>query len=126
MVGRRLNDIELDSYDLLPADLARRVSVVRIPFIPGGYQGITLGRYVLLARDVAADGTSTLLAHELVHVRQWRDQGLLGFSYRYLRDFLSNLVRTRSWKRAYRDIPAELEASREATDWQRRSLRDRR
>lgn len=124
MVGRALNDIELDSYDLLPTELARRVSVVQIPFIPGGYQGMTLGRFVFLAREVGADGTSTLLAHELVHVRQWSDQGAIGFSYRYLRDFVGNLVRLRSWKRAYRDIDAELEASRETTDWYRRSIRD--
>ena len=65
---------------------------------------MTLRRLVLLARDVADDGSSTLLAHELVHVGQWYDQGVLRFSYRYVTDFITGLIRHRSWKPAYREI----------------------
>lgn len=125
MVGRPLNKTEIESYDVLPADLARRVRVVQIPFIPGGYAGITLGRHVLLAREVDADGNSSLMAHELVHVRQWQELGLVGFSARYLKSFSINLVGKRRWKSAYSAIDAEVEARQVATDWLRRRTRDR-
>lgn len=125
MAGRSLNAAELESYDMVSADIARRVRVVQIPFIPGGYAGMTLGRTILLAREVGADGDSALLAHELVHVRQWNELGIVGFSGRYLSSFARNLVRHRRWKAAYHDIDAELEAKQETTDWLRRRTRDR-
>jgi hypothetical protein len=99
--------------------MASRVKVYEIPALPGTYVGLTLGRRVFLAEDVADDGTSGLIAHELVHVRQWSEQGPLGFSGRYLLAFLRSLVRTRSWNASYRAIPAEVEARSEATRWSR-------
>ncbi len=123
MAGRPLNDIELDAYDVLPRDLARKVRVHQIRGIPGGYAGMTLGHHVLLARAIEADGTSALLAHELVHVRQWADQGLVGFSSRYLSSFGRNLSRHRRWSSAYSDVDAEREARQETTDWLRRRAR---
>lgn len=125
MPGRRLTDDEIEAYDVLPPQLARRVRVVRIPVIPGGYAGMTLGPLVLVAMDVEADGDSTLLAHELVHVRQWADRPV-GFALRYLADFIRGLARHRNWQAAYRQIDAEVEARRDATDWNRRRLAERR
>lgn len=123
MAGRPLNETELDAYDVLPRDLARKVRVHRVRGLPGGYAGMTLGNHVILARPVDEDGTSALLAHELVHVRQWADQGLVGFSSRYLSAFGRNLSRSRRWGRAYADIEAEREARQETTDWLRRRAR---
>jgi hypothetical protein len=123
MPSRVLNEIELEAYAMVSPELGRRVRVHRVSTIPGGYDGMTLGRHVLLARDVDADGTSALLAHELVHVRQWAEQGVVGFSARYVSSFVRNLARYRRWKRAYHDIGAELEAKRETTDWLRRRAR---
>ncbi len=102
---------------MVDVDLARSVRLIRLPFIPGGYQGITLGRFIGLTVDVPLDGSSTLLAHELVHVRQWRERGSLGFLRWYLGGFVRNLWRTRNWRRAYRDNPAEVEARAEASAW---------
>ena len=124
MVGRRLSEVEVESYDVCPAEIARRVRVIKIPLIPGGYAGMTLGRTVLLAKDVATDGDSTLLAHELVHVRQWSDQGVLDFSRRYVSSFAKNLKTERRWNAAYRQIDAEIEARKETTAWRRRRSRD--
>ncbi len=124
MVGRRLSEVEVESYDVCPPELARRVRVIKIPLIPGGYAGMTLGRTVLLAKDVAADGDSSLLAHELVHVRQWSDQGVLGFSWRYVTSFAKNLKTERAWNAAYRQIDAEVEARVETTDWRRRKSKE--
>jgi hypothetical protein len=119
-VGRALTADEVDSYDVLPKYLARKVRVYSVPALPGGFDGMTIGSNIFLRSRVAVDGTSTLLAHELVHVRQWAELGPVGFSYRYVRSFLAGLIDHRSWMRAYRSIDAEEQARFEATDWLRR------
>ncbi|MEM7325091.1 MAG: hypothetical protein AAF531_18525 [Actinomycetota bacterium] len=124
MLGRRLSEVEIESYDLCPEPIARRVRVIRIPLIPGGYAGMTLGRTVLLAKDVARDGTSSLMAHELVHARQWTDQGLFRFAWAYTSSFTRNFYTLRSWNKAYHQIDAELEAKQETADWLIRQARD--
>ncbi len=124
---RRLRSVEIDSYDHLDRDLARRVRLVGIPALPGRYLGITLGTFVLLATDEPADGSSVLIAHELVHVRQWSEDGRVRFAFRYVRAFAANLARYRRWHAAYRNIPAEIEARTVASEWsRRRSTADRR
>lgn len=100
--------------------LAARVRLVRIPNLLGPYDGITLGVIVLLTKDVPADGWSRLIAHELVHVRQWSDQGVIRFAWTYLTQFVIGLARTRNWQQAYRQIEAEVEARGITDDWQRR------
>ena len=117
---RRLNQTEIDSYDVLPSDLAAKARVVRVPVLWGSYQGVALRRTILLRTDVEPNGGSRLLAHELVHVRQWADKGILGFLIAYVRDFFSGLVRTRSWDAAYRQIAIEVEARDVTEEWQRR------
>ena len=124
MAGRPLNDTEIEAYDVVSPELARKVRVYRIRFIPGGYAGMTIGRNVLLANDVTEDGNSALMAHELVHARQWEDLGLVGFSRRYATSFARNLIKHKRWHAAYRDIEAEVEARNETTDWLRRKTRD--
>ena len=120
--GRPLNSIELDGYDVLPRALAERVVVHEVPALPGDYVGLTLGRRVFLAIDVPDDASSKLLAHELVHVRQWYEQGRRRFLVDYVSAFLRHLCSTRSWTEAYRSIPAEQEARSVATDWADRRL----
>jgi hypothetical protein len=78
---------------------------------------MALGRYVLLARDVPRDGSSQLVAHELIHVRQWAELGVVGFLVGYLGSFFRELRTERSWDAAYRRIPAEQEAYRLADRW---------
>lgn len=117
MAPRRLNRVELDSYTHIPRALAERVRVHEVSALPGSYVGITLGRHVVLATDVPDDGTSLLMAHELVHVRQWYEQGAVGFLRRYLFGFLRTLPTTRSWNASYRMIPAETEARVRADRW---------
>ncbi len=119
MFGRGLNDRELASYRHIPSALTERARVHEIPALPGRYLGITLGRHIFLATDVSDDGDSSLLAHELVHVRQWHEQGAVRFIVRYVGSFLGSLPSTRSWNRSYRAIPAEVEARSEATRWSR-------
>ena len=118
--GRSLTDAEVDAYhDVVETSLARRVRVYQIPLIPGGYAGITFGRRVLLARSVRPEGDSSLLAHELVHVQQFANQGTIRFLARYLGSFAWLLIRHRDWGTAYQRIPAEIDARQRTTKWAR-------
>ncbi len=117
---RALTPHEIEAYDLISPDLLRTVRVVDIPFVPGGFAGITLGRWVCLADPQPTTGESSLLAHELVHVRQWSEQGVVRFSANYLWSFARGLREHRNWDAAYRAIPAEVEARAEAIEWLRR------
>ena len=114
---RRLNAVEVAAYDLVTPDIARRAFVQKVPVLPRGAAGMTIGRFVFVLRDDVRDGSSQLLAHELVHVEQYRRQGYLPFSARYLWHYGHGIVRLRSHRRAYRAIPAEVEAYDAAAIW---------
>ncbi len=111
---QRLVAQELRTFDLVPlADRARAVVTV-VPWLPA--HGMTIGRFVFLKRSHA--DRPGLLAHELVHVRQYRELGYLRFSARYLVAYARNLVRFRfRHDAAYRAIPFESEAYRMAGAW---------
>jgi hypothetical protein len=84
-----------------------------------GAAATTLGPLILM-RDRAV-GNEKLLRHELEHVRQWRELGVVGFLRRYLGAYLRWRVRAHSHWAAYRRIPLEIEA-----EWlARRSLTSR-
>jgi hypothetical protein len=115
---RRLNEVEIAAYDLVPPEIARRARIQRVPLLPRSASGMTLGRFVFVLRDDRHDGTSKLLAHELVHVLQYHQQGYLLFSVRYLWHYGRNMVRYRLRHRvAYRNIPAEIAAYAAADTW---------
>ena len=77
-----------------------------------GAAAITLGRFVFL-RSTAA-GSERLMRHELVHVRQWRELGVVSFVQRYLGSYLLWRFRRYPHWAAYRRIPMEVEAEWEA------------
>ena len=76
--------------------------------VPPGADAMTLGRLILVRKG--HESSPTLIEHELVHVRQFREQGkvrfLLGYLGRYVR------LRLDGWPHlaAYRRLPAEIEA----------------
>jgi hypothetical protein len=76
--------------------------------VPPGSEGITVGS-VVCVRERAA-GRPRLLRHEVVHVVQWADFGVVGFLKRYLGAYLRGRVHGYSHKGAYRRIPFEVEA----------------
>jgi hypothetical protein len=115
---RRLDPREVAAYDLVPTAIARRAVVIRVPVLPPGAQGMTSGRLILLRRDEPTDGTSTLIAHELVHVRQFAEQGRIRFALSYFGAYLVNLARHRRHRQAYLDIPQEREAYGLSRQWQ--------
>jgi hypothetical protein len=55
-------------------------------------------------------GDPRLLRHELEHVRQWREFGVLGFLRRYLGAYVRWRLRGYPHLAAYRRIPFEIEA----------------
>ena len=116
---RALDSDELDRYAHLPSRLAERVKLVRVPFLPAAADGMTLGRIVLLRGNRIDDRASKLIAHELVHVRQFAELGPLRFIGRYVGEYVRNLVRLRSHREAYASISLEVEARAEADEWAR-------
>ena len=75
--------------------------------VPPGNAGITLGRLVILQRRSASH---RLLRHELVHVRQFANQGTVRFLVTYVAHYLRWRLRGYPHRGAYRRIPQEVEA----------------
>lgn len=85
-------------------------------WVPRGMHAWTLGRVVIVRNGAV---TPYLLAHEAVHVEQWRRHGILGFPVRYAAGYLRGRAHGKGHLGAYRRIPMEIEA-----DWRaRRALR---
>ena len=78
--------------------------------VPPGADAITIGSFIAVRPEAA--GSDYLRRHELVHVDQWRKQGVVGFVVRYLFGYLRGRLRGYGHWAAYRRIPAEIEA-----DW---------
>lgn len=112
---RTLTRREVHEFDHVPRAVAMRARLLRVRRLPPGAHGLTLGRRVLLVRG--HEGNQKLLAHELVHVRQFGEQGRLRFLATYGAAYLVNLVRLRRHRAAYLAIPAEAEARAETAAW---------
>ena len=78
---------------------------------------MTVGRMVFLRNDGSHDGSRKIIAHELVHVRQYYELGLLRFLVRYLAEYVRGLARHRRHRAAYHAIRFEEQAYAEAADW---------
>lgn len=76
--------------------------------VPPGADAWTLGSLVIVRP--ASAGSVHLLAHELEHVRQWRELGVVGFLGGYLGAYLACRLRGYPHRSAYRRIPAEVSA----------------
>ncbi len=87
--------------------LSRWVLRVMPDPIPGvDPAAVTLGRHIFIHPSywpLNRPPGFFLLAHELVHVRQWRERGLLGFLWAYLTDYFASPQR-------YRGVRLEHEA----------------
>lgn len=117
---RRLTVEEIDSYDVVPAELAQRVRVQRVPVLTPGFDAMTLGRLVLVRRDDDRTGGSRLLAHELAHVAQYAEVGTVRFLWRYASEYFAKLARLRSPRQAYEAVSFEADARAVTARWARR------
>lgn len=114
---RHLDNDEVGAFDHIADGLCERVRLIRTNLLPPAADGMTIGRFVLLRGDQIERGATTLLAHELVHVRQFAEMGMPRFFAAYFGSYFKNLLRTRNHRQAYLDIPLEIEARREAGEW---------
>jgi len=81
----------------------------------GNILAITLGRRIYLSRDLMDRGREKVeatLKHELEHVRQVRENGLIRFLFIYLRDYIRLRRQGLDSSAAYAAIPFEVEARR--------------
>src|SRR4051795_3073978 len=79
-VPRRLDAREREQFTHVPVRDLDRARLVLVPVLSPGIAGMTLGRWILLRRGHEHD--RDLIAHELVHVRQWRELGAVRFLVR--------------------------------------------
>ncbi|MEA2344608.1 MAG: hypothetical protein QOF63_2777 [Thermoanaerobaculia bacterium] len=77
------------------------------PFLHRRTIAITLGRRIYVADGHASDA---LLRHELVHVRQAGELGVLRFLWRYAAEYLRYRRRGMTHDEAYRAISFDAEA----------------
>ncbi len=117
-MARPLSDEQINGFDHVPRQLTARVRLVPLPFLTPNADAITLGRVILVRRG--HERSDELLAHELVHVRQWEELGVVRFLARYLGHYVKNLARLRRHRPAYLAIPMEEEAREQAREWKRR------
>ncbi|HLF99960.1 MAG TPA: DUF4157 domain-containing protein [Acidimicrobiia bacterium] len=89
------------------ADL-ERARIIPLPFLQPGVSAMTLGRFIFIRRTALDD--PALLHHELVHVRQWREQGIVAFLGTYLAAYFRGRLSGLGHWDAYRAIPQEIEA----------------
>ena len=107
-IGARLGPEARVRFAHVGAIDTARVRIVVVPVLTPGIVAMTLGRWVLVRRGHEDD--VGLLAHELVHVEQWRTHGALGFLRGYLGDYLRARRAGLAHWAAYRAIAFEAEA----------------
>lgn len=116
---RLLSAEEIDRYEHVADGLLERVKVVQSSFLPNGADGLTFGRYVFVKPGHFDESLSELMAHELVHVRQFAELGLIRFVSRYVTEYLRNLLELKSHRAAYLAISFEIDARENADKWAR-------
>ena len=85
--------------------------------VPTGSAAITLGSLVIVRRRAAeSPGYAELLAHERVHVEQWRALGIIRFVRNYAGAYVGGRWRGYGHVGAYRRIPLEVHARVAARD----------
>jgi len=107
-VPRRLDAHERRQFTHVPVRDLDRARLATVPVLTPGIAGMTLGRLILVRRGHEHD--DGLIAHELVHVRQWRELGTVRFLTRYLRAYARGRRRGLGHRDAYEAIPLEAEA----------------
>jgi hypothetical protein len=117
-MARTLTDQEKQRFDHVPKAVTDEAKITPISFVPPGFVGITIGNRIMLKKG--HEHKEQLLAHELVHVRQFDELGVVGFFSRYLSEYAKGIVKHGKLHEAYRGISLEVEARQEANRWAKR------
>ncbi len=108
MLVHRLSPTTRAQFTHVPELDRERARVIVVPVLTPGVVAMTLGRWILVRRGREHD--IDLIAHELVHVQQWRERRALPFLARYFGEYLrSRLAGEPHWA-AYAAISFEVEA----------------
>ncbi len=83
------------------------VRIVELPFMKPGSDAIATGRIIFVQSDKADE--ADLLAHELVHVCQWEEQGI-SFLWGYTSEYTKNLAEYGDLDTAYIELSFEKQA----------------
>lgn len=104
----RLSPEAAAAFTHVPLVDRERARVVAVRALTPGVSAMTIGRWIIVRRGHELD--VGLIAHELVHVQQWRERRALPFLARYLGEYLRHRVGgMRHWA-AYSAISFEEEA----------------
>ena len=109
----------MDLHPRIAAAVANAGAKVRVgypwwlrAFLARNVIAITLGRRIYVRAAMEPAVFERLMRHELAHVRQVRELGLLRFLWRYVGEFAANWWRLRNFAAAYASISYEVEARR--------------
>lgn len=75
-------------------------------FFPKSIEGFTFGRFIVVKETPSAK----LISHELIHVKQYKRWGVIGFLVGYYSQMLWYYYNLRDIDKAYRAISFEVEA----------------
>lgn len=107
-----LSPVDPDRVNVWPASRWMRL------FWRKGISGVTIRKWVFVNPELMRGDPQRLgrlVIHELVHVKQVRQQGYVRFSLRYIFEYGWGIVAGKDTRQAYLDITAEREA-RETTE----------
>ena len=108
MRARRLSPEAVAAFVHVPEVDRRRARIIVVPKLTPGIAAMTLGAWILVRRG--HETNTGLIAHELVHVEQWREWGATRFLARYLGDYVRLRFAGEPHWRAYAAISFEQEA----------------
>lgn len=111
--GRDTAALRVRLLPVLPEQVEVRPLPPSLPFLSGWVAAITMPWAIYVRRELLDDEparAARLIVHELVHARQWRTYGPVGFLGRYLADYLRGRMRRLSHREAYLRIAFEQEA----------------
>lgn len=111
--------LDAREFDHVTQKTVRDARVIKLNLAPFGNRAITIGRFIF-TKHVE---DKKLLAHELVHVEQFKRYGFFGFLARYLKDYLKLRFNKKfDHRQAYRSIYFEVAARTKANKWAERKL----
>jgi hypothetical protein len=90
-----------------------KIRVIEVPFVVPGSDALTAGRVIFIRSDKAE--SPDLLAHELIHVCQWEEQGIK-FLWNYSKEYGQNFADLKGLDGAYVDVSFEQQARRGHAD----------
>ena len=103
----RVTPVNPDAVNVYPASRLLRALWRK------GVRGVTLWKWVLVDPELMAgerERLAKVVIHELVHLRQFIDQGWFGFTRAYLAEYWRGRFRGEVHQHAYLNISAEREA----------------